>query len=130
MSNNIIKMRIKCFEGYGLDKDKNFLKAPVCECGCGEKAQAVLANEEELFGFMYNLLLLEECGICAVFAHGYDDKMYAAIKADHEDGKPVKVLCSAQTNMNFFKDLNEAYEFHRYGLMVQRHDDKWDIIEG
>ena len=47
MSNKLIKFIPEWFGIYGLDKEKNFLQAPVCECGCGGKAVLLLKDEKE-----------------------------------------------------------------------------------
>ena len=54
--------------------------APVCECGCGGKGVLLLENNPELFGFMFNMLMENECNHCAIFAHAFDGNMYAALK--------------------------------------------------
>ena len=88
MSNKLIKFRPEWFGAYGLDKDKNFLCAPVCECGCGEKAVLLLDNQN-LFSFMFNVLMENECNHCAIFAHAFDGNMYAALKVENKDDEPV-----------------------------------------
>ena len=89
MSNKLIKFRPEWFEAYGLDKDKNFLCAPVCECGCGEKGVLLINDRKELFGFMHNVLMENECNHCAIFAHSFDDTMFVALKVDNETDKPI-----------------------------------------
>ena len=127
---NEIKFRAKCFEAYGLNKFRNFMSAPDCECGCGGKGSLILKTEEDLFGFMYNMLMDNECNCCGIFAHGYDDKMYAAIKGEYEDNEdPVDFFGVEETDTDFFKELDATCGLHCYGLLVQNHKGTWDIIE-
>ena len=51
MNQNIerIKFRPEWFGAYGLDKNKNFLQAPLCECGCGEKQVLYLRQRKICF---------------------------------------------------------------------------------
>ena len=87
MSNKLIKYKFRneYFAGYGLNKFKNFMQAPICECGCGGTCEILLNDNKELFGFMNEMLLDNDCDCCAVFAHSYDGKMFAAIKCIGED---------------------------------------------
>lgn len=89
MSNKLIKFRPEWFAAYGLDKEKNFMQSPVCECGCGEKPLLLLKENKELFGFMYNMLMENECEHCGLFAYGFDGTMYAAIKIENPSDDPV-----------------------------------------
>ena len=43
------------FEKCGLNIEKNFLQAPICECGCGGKASIVLNSQSDVSQF---------CGSC------------------------------------------------------------------
>lgn len=80
VSTSNIKFRPEWFGAYGLDKEKNFMKAPECECGCGEKALLLINNREDLFGVTTSILMENDCNHCAIFAYSYDDRMYAIIK--------------------------------------------------
>ena len=90
MSNKLIKYKFRneSFAGYGLNKFKNFIQAPKCDCGCGGDCKIILKETNDLFGFMNQVLMDNECDCCAIFAHTYDEKMYAAIKCIYE-GKEV-----------------------------------------
>lgn len=125
----IIKFRSEWFEAYGLDKEKNFLQAPVCECGCGSKAVLLLSDREELFGFMYSMLMENECNYCGIFAHAYDNSMYVAIKVGENEEEPVKFYGLDETDMNFFKEWDDKLELHCYGLLIESKRGKWKIVE-
>ena len=136
MSKKTVKFRARCFEGYGLNKFRNFMSAPECECGCGGKGYLVLETEEDLFGAMHGILADHDCNQCAIFAHAYNDEMYAAIKlsdVEEYDGEvkecPINFLGVKKTDMDFFRELDAEFCLHCYGLMIQRHDGTWEIIE-
>lgn len=140
MSNKLIKYKFRneSFAGYGLNKFKNFIQSPICECGCGGKCSLLLKNREELFGFMYNLLMDNECDCCAIFAHAYDGDMYAAIKCmsdeedidmDNEDETPVKFFGAKDDYMEFFQEWDGEVGFHCYGLMIETKKGEWKVIE-
>lgn len=137
----IYKFRNKSFEGYGLNKFRNFLSAPECDCGCGGKGNLILDDVQDLFGFAYNVLADNECGCCAIFAHGMDDKMWAIIKLedpsenyDYEkkydpDENPISFLGIDETDYEFFRELDAECNLHCYGLLVQNVNGSWDIVE-
>lgn len=138
----IYNTRIHSFEVYGLNKFKNLLCAPVCDCGCGGKASLILENVHKLFGFGYNVLSEEECGCCAIFAHGLDGKMWAIVKLVNEENSdydydqaydpntcPIRFLGIDETDYDFFRELDADFGLHCYGLMIQNKDGNWDIVE-
>lgn len=157
MRDNIInyKFRNKSFAGYGLNKFKNFMKAPDCECGCGGKCGLLFDNNEDLFGFMNEMLLDNGCNCSAIFAHSYDDKLYAAIMcvdddyeeyeedddiddldfkdedADEisEDDSPVKFFETDDEYLEFFQECDAELTLHCYALMIETKKGQWEIIE-
>lgn len=142
MSNKLVnyKFRNESFAGYGLNKFRNFLSAPVCDCGCGGKASLLLKNREELFGFMNAVLMDNECNCCAIFAHAYDGNMYVAIKciSDEEeldtldfteDDMPIKFFGAKDDYLEFFQEWDGEVGFHCYGLMIETKKGEWKIIE-
>ena len=42
-------IRPEWFGAYGLDKEKNFMQAPTCECGCGSKGVLLIDDQKDLF---------------------------------------------------------------------------------
>ena len=139
MGNKLIKnkFRAKCFEAYGLNNFRNFLSAPECDCGCGGKGSLVLKDTKDLFGFMHTMLEEHDCNQCAIFAHAYNDEMFAAIKVDDVDGYdpedadeyPIKFFGIETTDMEFFKEWDAEVGLHCYGLLIQNKNGSWDIIE-
>ena len=128
MSNKLIKFIPEWFGIYGLDKEKNFLQAPVCECGCGGKAVLLLKDEKELFGFMFNVLMDHECNHCAIFARRNNGDMYAALKVENETDDPV-MFFGQKDNNNFFKEWDDELDLHCYGLLIETKNGEWKIIE-
>ena len=66
-----------------------------------------------------------DCDCCAVFAHSYDGKMFAAIKCIGEDmdldeeETPVKFLGVDEDYLEFFQELDGEIGFHCYGLIIE-----------
>lgn len=124
-----IKYRAEWFAAYGLDVEKNFLQAPVCECGCGEKAVLLLDDIKELFHFMYDVLMEYECEHCAIFAHSFDGNKYAAIKTDNDTDEPVLFFGVDEDYIDFFKEWDEELGLCCYGLLIEVNKGEWKVIE-
>ena len=131
MNQNIktIKFRPEWFGAYGLNKNKNFLQAPLCECGCGEKANLVLKTDKDLFRFMNMMLLENDCNHCAIFAYAFDGSMHAALKFENETDDPVMLFKIEETNLGFFKEWDDELDLHCYGLIIETKNGLWKIIE-
>jgi hypothetical protein len=130
---NIFLFRPEWFSAYGLDKEKNFLQSPVCECecGCGGKCVILLDDFDALTGFAVNVLMENDCDHCAIFTHGIDDKLYAFVKMLDEDDEIVisYIMCDEGADFGFFKSIDDEFEFHCYGLLIETQIGQWKIIE-
>ena len=104
------------------------MQAPTCECGCGGKSVLLIDNQKDLFRFMYDVLMENECNHCAIFSLAFDDTMIAALKVDNKTDDPV-LFFAQEENMAFFKEWDDELELHCYGLMVESQLGEWKIIE-
>ena len=112
---------------FGLDSEYNMLCAPVCECGCGEKMNILLADNDDIYGFCYELVDIQDCNYCVVFAINEKNKMLGAIKYNGE------IYCIRLKNISedylqvggMFDDL----ELHQYGIIVCVGDGEYKILE-
>ena len=129
MTDNMIKFRPEWFTAYGLDKDKNFLQSPLCECGCGEKMSLVLETNKDLFQFMYAMLMENDCNHCGIFAYAFDGSMYAALKVENETDDPVLFFQIKESDLGFFREWDDELELHCYGLIIETRKGLWKIIE-
>ena len=129
MTNNMIKFRPEWFGAYGLDKNKNFLQAPLCECGCGEKMSLVLETTKDLFQFMYAMLMENDCNHCSIFAYAFDGSMYTALKIENETDDPVLFFQIKESDLGFFREWDDELELHCYGLIIETRKGLWKIIE-
>lgn len=112
---------------FGLDPEYNMLCAPVCECGCGEKMNVLLADDDDLLDFCYNMVDIQECNYCVVFAINEKNKMVAAVKIDGEIecvGSDGVIEDYADIGL-MFDDL----ELHQYGIIVNVGDGEYKILE-
>lgn len=129
MTDNMIKFRPEWFSAYGLDKNKNFLQSPLCECGCGEKMSLVLEDIKDLFQFMYAMLMENDCNHCGIFAYAFDGSMYAALKVENETDDPVLFFQIKESDLGFFREWDDELELHCYGLIIETRKGLWKIIE-
>ena len=129
MTDNMIKFRPEWFGAYGLDKNKNFLQAPLCECGCGEKMSLVLEDIKELFQFMNMMLIENDCNHCGIFVYAFDGSMYAALKVENETDDPVLFFQIKESDLGFFREWDDELELHCYGLIIETRKGLWKIIE-
>ena len=125
----MIKFRPEWFGAYGLDKNKNFLQSPLCECGCGEKMSLVLETNKDLFQFMYAMLMENDCNHCGIFAYAFDGNMYAALKVENETDDPVLFFQIKESDLGFFREWDDELELHCYGLIIETRKGSWKIIE-
>jgi hypothetical protein len=127
---DMLIFRPEWFAAYGLDKEKNFLQAPTCECGCGAKCDLILEDETDLVRFAYDLLIDYECEHCAIFAHARSGQMYTMIKTDNEMGDPVLFFGIPETDMGFFREWDQELNLHCYGLLIETAEKgSWKIVE-
>ena len=129
MTDNMIKFRPEWFGAYGLDKNKNFLQAPLCECGCGEKMSLVLETNKDLFQFMNVMLTENDCNHCGIFAYAFDGSMYTALKIENETDDPVLFFQIKESDLGFFREWDDELELHCYGLIIETRKGSWKIIE-
>lgn len=118
-------MRQTTFAYYGLDKTKNFLHAPTCQCGCGRRVN-ILLTDKDVPGFIYELLEEYECDCCAIFAVKLDNTVVMGIKIDGD----IEVYnCTFDGDkMELFEVFQLDMEFHCYGLVEQIGEKEYRII--
>ena len=112
---------------FGLNSEYNMLCAPVCKCGCGEKMNVLLESDDDIYDFCYELVDIQDCNYCVVFAINEKNEMLGAIKYDGE------IHCIKLKNISedylqvggMFNDL----ELHQYGIIVCVGDGEYKILE-
>lgn len=114
------------FAYYGLDKSKNFLQAPICECGCGEYMNIILKDDSDICSLMYELLTENDCNHCAIFVVKNDGTVILGAKLDDDiQAYNCKIDGSKK---DCFKEIQETWEWHCYGLLEQADEESYRII--
>ena len=147
-----IKIRLENFSSYGLNKYRNFLHSPKCENG--KDIMLLLSNKEQLFKYMTNILIMQECFNAGIFAISYDNRMYVAIadfpintslfdEYEYEDELSdedlidndedlenyVSLYCINEINYDFFAEMDAEFQLCHYGLLIEIAPGEWKIIE-
>lgn len=125
---NIYKKEKKdiTFEKCGLDIKKNFISAPMCPCGCGDPAQLVVKEKNDILSFGYGICEAEECMKCAVFAVTKEKKMLGVIKYD---GVIQCMESRGVVELDSIGVLADRLELHKYGLICWDEDNLYRVVE-
>jgi hypothetical protein len=112
----------------GLDPEWNFMQAPECECGCGEKCSICLKNDDEALSFCKTMVYENnECNKCTVFAITKENMLLGAIKQDDD------IYCfKSKDPIKYMSDIGEIFdelELHCYGLIVWNGEGLYRIVE-
>lgn len=120
-----VKSHAHTFAYYGLDKRKNFLQAPICTCGCGHYANLILKNDDDVCSFMHTMLEEWDCSHCAIFTVKNGNEVLMGVKLE-DDIKCYK--CVAECHRDLFKDIQNDFEFHCYGILEQVDANSYRIV--
>ena len=113
------------FKSCGLNKQKNFLEAPICPCGnCGLRMNLVLKTEQDLYDFIGTMLDENDCHHCAIFALMKDGSLVFGVKT--EDG--TTIYGAHNKARQTIADIEDEFDFHCYGLLEQIDDSSYKII--
>ena len=117
------------FEPYGLNKFRNFLSSPTCDCGCGGKGYLQLPTNKDLFEFAADMLDEYGCLKSAVFAIDCSGKMWAVLYIPEDEEDPFKLLSSHESYIDFFAECDAEFRLCCYALLIEREKGSWEIIE-
>lgn len=109
----------------GLDPEYNFLKAPICECGCGRKTNIVLYDNDDVLDFCAMMCDVNGCEYCGVFAITEDKSILIAIKT--EDG--IDCFEGDYSNPKYIGKLVKDIKLHCFGLIVFDGNDSYRVVE-
>lgn len=112
------------FRSCGLEKQKNFLEAPMCPCGCGNYVNLVAKTKRELYDFIGATLHEYDCHYCAIFVLCKDGSAVMGVK--QEDG--ITIYGIKENARREIADIEREFNFHCYGLLEQVDADSYKII--
>lgn len=118
------KIQINNYAMYGLNHNRAFMTAPLCECGCGEPALLMLKTKEDVFNFCGSVLSEYDCEMPAIFMV-FNDGTYAAAILDDENEEQLYIVTSP--DMHLFSELDGELRFCCYNLITEREPGMWMI---
>lgn len=115
------------FNTCGLDIGRNFMQAPICDCGCNGKLNVILEDDEDVVSFCGEMCYENDCDQCAVFAITDRNVLIAAIKY----GDEIRIVRSdgVLNNYKVIGELADELELHCYGLIKWKHGYSYEIVE-
>ena len=129
------KIKIDEFAMRGLNKYRNILTAPDCDCGCGGKGNLFFESRDELIGFCGSLLMDIDCDNCAIFLvhnDGLQEMILKSLEWDEEDKDVYPQISSLTSKLNqadLFAEMDAEFGLHCYGMMIEQDDNVWAICE-
>ena len=131
------KFKVNEFAVRGLNKYKNFLTAPECDCGCGEKGRPMFETIDDLHNFCGSILYENGCGnsaIFLVFKNGKQEVLHCHEIWDEKDNESLIVSVISpkkgfQLDNDFFAAFDADMILHCYGLLIEKDDNCWEICE-
>lgn len=130
------KFKIDEFAARGLNKYRNFLSAPDCDCGCGGKGWPVFDTNEDLYDFCSEVLEDHGCHNSAIFLihmNGEMEIVHGHIEWDEdtEEESYTVSLLSSEVDMpaDTFARIDADLRLCCYGLIIERDNNMWEICE-
>lgn len=130
MSNKLVKKnRFEniTFAELGLDEEFNFLEAPYCDCGCGNKMLLVIDDIQQFCG---DMLYEDECDWCGLFVIRLNGTVLVTLKTGcTEEDINFMEMKAPHGNYKNIGDIFDEMELHKYGLLVEVRKGEYKIIE-
>lgn len=118
------------FDMCGLDKEKNFLQAPLCECGCGNYMD-ICAYDDEITDICEQLVEVNDCNHCGVFSITSRNNCVFALKMYDDETDEVVIDVFQKDVINDYGDIGkiaDELELHCYGLLVCKKPGLYRIV--
>lgn len=117
-------IRINNYTMYGLNHNRSFLKAPVCDCGCGKPADLVLKTKDDVIDFCMAALKEYDCNNAAIFAVFQDGEYMVVMSSDEKEGE---YFVGISDDMHSFAETDGVCRFCCYNLITERKPGLWMI---
>ena len=118
------------FDTCGLDIKKNFLQAPLCECGCGNYID-ICAYDDEIADICGSFAEVNDCNHCGVFAITSKNDCVFALKMFDEDVEDVVITILRKDGITDYRNIGhiaDELELHCYGLLVCKEPGLYRIV--
>lgn len=118
------------FDMCGLDKDKNFLQAPLCECGCGNYMD-LCAYDDEIDDLCKSMLAMNDSDYCGIFAITSRNSCLFFVKTYDDEEEDVVIGTFEKETLDDYKELGwieNQLHLDCYGLLVYRKPGSYRIV--
>ena len=118
------------FNTCGLDVEKNFLQAPLCECGCGNYLD-ICAYDDEIADICGNFAEINDCEHCGVFAITSKNDCVFALKMFDEENEEIVITIYRKDGITDYRNIGyiaDELELHCYGLLVCKKPGLYRIV--
>lgn len=118
------------FDMCELDKEKNFLQAPICECGCGGYMD-ICAYDDEIADICEQLVEVNDCNHCGVFAITSRNNCVFVLKMYDDETDEVVINAFQKYAISDYGDIGKIaneLELHCYGLLVCKKPGLYRIV--
>lgn len=118
------------FDMCELDKEKNFLQAPICECGCGGYMD-ICAYDDEISDICEQIVEANDCNHCGIFAITSRNNCIFALKMYDDEVDEVVINAFQKYAIDDYGDIGKIaneLELHCYGLLVCKKPGLYRIV--
>ena len=124
---NNIKINFNSYIFFGLNRNRHFLQAPECECGCGQPAYLILKDHDAVGEFCSTVLFSYDCPDSAIFAIFNDGHYEAFVKEYDEDREQYVVSNIRCDDKDSFAELDGMYRLCCYNIIIEEQPGQWMI---
>lgn len=121
------KYKINNYPMYGLNHNRSFMKAPVCDCGCGQPMHTVLETKDEVREFCMSTLNEYDCPESGIFAVFLDGTYMAVWKAYDHEREEMTFLVAEGNDTHFFSEIDGEFRLCCYNLIIEEDPGQWMI---
>lgn len=127
------EFKVDEFAMRGLNKYRNILKSPKCEC-CDKPALMLIDSKDEMDQFCASILLENECCHSAIFLvehTGTQRIIFTIPEYDEEENiEYIENIASVIVDGNDgFAEFDAEVGLHCYGLIIEKEKGQWMIQE-
>ena len=126
---SIQSISINNFAAYGLNRKRNFLRAP----DCGGKAVVCLESVDDVREFCTDMLMEHNCPESAIFCSFQNGKYMAVVKQpvdfEDEDGECLLFAIKPTKDREMFSEIDSEFRLCCYGMLTETKPGEWRIEE-
>lgn len=126
---SIRSITINNFAAYGLNRKRNFLQPPKCDCE--HDAFLCLRDEEDVRDFCTDMLMEHTCPEAAVFCSFKDGRYMAVVKQPDEldEGQSILFAIKPAKDREMFSDIDSEFRLCCYGMITEVNPGEWRVEE-